>query len=97
MTEGSIYEVVETYTRQGKVAHVHLRNVRGKAPFYKETFIDEGDVDVLRVLRILNRNSDSSVRRLSDWQMRKAKFAGGQARLGHIAPLLYGLETSSSW
>jgi mannonate dehydratase len=56
MTEGDIYDVVDTYSRQGKLAYVHFRNVRGKAPHYKETFIDEGDVDMLRVLRILKRN-----------------------------------------
>ena len=56
MTEGDIYDVVDSYSRQGKLAYVHLRNVRGKAPFYKETFIDDGDVDVLRVLRILKQN-----------------------------------------
>lgn len=56
MTEGDVYEAVNTYSRQGKVAYVHLRNVRGKVPYYKETFIDDGDVDVIRVLRILKRN-----------------------------------------
>jgi mannonate dehydratase len=61
MTEGDIYDVVDTYSRQGKLAYVHLRNVRGKVPFYKETFIDEGDVDVLRVLRILKQNGFTGV------------------------------------
>jgi mannonate dehydratase len=56
MTEGDIYETVDTYSRQGKVAYIHLRNVRGKVPCYRETFIDEGDVDILRVLRILKQN-----------------------------------------
>jgi mannonate dehydratase len=61
MTEGDIYGVVDTYSRQGKLAYVHLRNVRGKAPFYKETFIDDGEVDVLRVLRILKQNEFNGV------------------------------------
>lgn len=61
MTEGDIYEAVDTYSRQGKLAYVHLRNVRGKVPHYKETFIDEGDVDVLRVLRILKQNGFNGV------------------------------------
>lgn len=61
MTEGDVYEAVETYARQGKLAYVHLRNVRGKVPWYRETFIDEGDVDVLRVLRILRRNGFEGV------------------------------------
>jgi mannonate dehydratase len=61
MTEGDIYEVVEHYSRQGKIAYVHLRNVRGKAPHYRETFVDEGDVDVFRVLEILKRNQFQGV------------------------------------
>ena len=56
MTEGNIYEVVDTYSRQGKLAYGHLRNVRGRVPYYRETFIDDGEVDVLRVLRILKQN-----------------------------------------
>ena len=56
MTEGDVYEAVDTYSRQSKIAYVHLRNVRGKVPFYKETFIDDGDVDVRRVLQILKQN-----------------------------------------
>lgn len=56
MTEGDLYGMVDHYSRQGRLAYVHLRNVHGKAPTYKETFIDEGDVDVLRVLRILRDN-----------------------------------------
>jgi mannonate dehydratase len=61
MREGDIYEVVDTYSRQGKLAYVHLRNVRGKVPSYKETFIDDGDVDILRVLRILKQNGFQGV------------------------------------
>jgi mannonate dehydratase len=30
-------------------------------PFYKETFIDDGEVDVLRVLRILKKNNFNGV------------------------------------
>lgn len=61
MTEGDIYDVVDTYSRQGKLAYIHFRNVRGKVPHYKETFIDEGDIDMLRVLRILKRNNYTGV------------------------------------
>jgi mannonate dehydratase len=61
MTEGDIYDAVDTYSRQKKLAYVHLRNVHGKVPDYKETFIDDGDVDVLRVLRILKQNGFNGV------------------------------------
>src|SRR5262249_25578218 len=61
MSEGDVYEAVDTYSRQGKLAYVHLRNVRGKVPFYRETFIDDGEVDAQRVLRILRRNQFQGV------------------------------------
>lgn len=61
MTGGDVYAAVDTYSRQNKLAYVHLRNVRDKVPFYKETFIDDGEVDVLRVLRILNKNHFTGV------------------------------------
>ena len=48
-----IYEATRRYAAQGRIAYVHLRNARGKAPHYHETFIDEGEVDVSRVLQIL--------------------------------------------
>jgi D-mannonate dehydratase len=61
MTEGDIYDVVDTYSRQGRIGYVHLRNVRGKVPTYKETFIDDGDVDMLRVIGILKKNGFDGV------------------------------------
>ena len=61
MTEDDIYDVVDTYSRQRKLGYVHLRNVRDKVPHYKETFIDDGEVDILRVMRILKRNNYQGV------------------------------------
>ncbi len=61
MTEGNIYEVVDQYSRQHRLGYVHLRNVRDKVPHYKETFIDDGEVDILRVLGILKRNGFDGV------------------------------------
>jgi mannonate dehydratase len=61
MTEGDIYDVVDRYSRQHRLGYVHLRNVRDKVPHYKETFIDDGEVDVLRVLAILKRNGFDGV------------------------------------
>jgi mannonate dehydratase len=61
MTEGNIYDVVDQYSRQHRLGYVHLRNIRDKVPHYKETFIDDGEVDVLRVLAILKRNGFEGV------------------------------------
>jgi mannonate dehydratase len=61
MTEGNIYDVVDHYSRQHRLGYVHLRNIRDKVPQYKETFIDDGEVDVLRVLAILKKNGFDGV------------------------------------
>ncbi|MGH7996234.1 MAG: mannonate dehydratase, partial [Opitutaceae bacterium] len=61
MTEGDVYEATDRYSRAGRLGYVHFRNIRGKVPAYRETFIDDGDVDMLRVLGILKRNSFGGV------------------------------------
>ena len=53
MTEGDIYAATEEFARGGNIAYVHFRNVRGKIPAYQETFLDEGDIDMRRIVRIL--------------------------------------------
>lgn len=61
MVDGNIYEAVEQYSRQDRLAYIHFRNVRGKVPSYKETFVDDGEIDMLRVLRILKQNNYDGV------------------------------------
>jgi mannonate dehydratase len=61
MTEGDVYQAVDDYSKQGKIAYIHLRNVVGKVPNYRETFIDEGDVDMIRILSILKKNNFEGV------------------------------------
>lgn len=61
MTDGDVYETTDRYCRQGKLAYVHFRNVHGKVPHYKETFVDDGDIDMIRVLRILKANKFDGV------------------------------------
>jgi len=55
MTEGNVYDATEKYAAH--IAYVHFRNVKGKVPSYREVFIDEGDIDMIQILRILKENS----------------------------------------
>lgn len=61
MTEGDVYEATDTYSRQGKISYVHFRNIVGKVPSYREVFVDEGDMDMFRILRILKKNNFKGV------------------------------------
>jgi mannonate dehydratase len=54
--EMDVYQAIDTYAGQGKIAYVHFRNVRGKVPHYVEEFIDAGDVDMVRALRLYHKH-----------------------------------------
>jgi mannonate dehydratase len=53
MPTGDVHEATETYAAQHKIAYVHFRNITGHAPHYQEQFVDEGDIDMSRIVRIL--------------------------------------------
>lgn len=59
MQEGDIYEATEQYAEH--IAYIHFRNVKGKVPHYREVFIDEGDIDMMRILRILQSGNFDGV------------------------------------
>ncbi len=61
MTEGNIYEDVDRWSKKNKIGYIHLRNVKGKVPNYHEVFIDEGDVDIGRIFKILKANGFDGV------------------------------------
>jgi len=59
MTNGNVYEATEQYADH--IAYVHFRNVKGKVPHYREVFIDEGDIDMISILRILKAKNFAGV------------------------------------
>lgn len=48
-----ILEAIEHFGRQGRIFYVHLRDVQGCAEDFYECFIDEGNSDVVAVMRKL--------------------------------------------
>jgi mannonate dehydratase len=48
-----MFEAMRHFGSRGKIFYVHFRNVKGSIPRFQETFIDEGDVDVVAALRTL--------------------------------------------
>jgi mannonate dehydratase len=53
MPVGDIYATTRDFARRDKIAYVHFRNVHGKVPRYHETFVDDGDIDMPEIVRIL--------------------------------------------
>jgi mannonate dehydratase len=53
MSGGDIYQTVREIARRNRIGYIHFRNVKGKVPKYIETFIDDGDIDIVEIIRIL--------------------------------------------
>ena len=47
-----IYDVIRWFGTRGKIFNVHFRNIRGTFLNFQETFIDDGDVDMLKAMRV---------------------------------------------
>jgi mannonate dehydratase len=61
MADSDIYEAIDRFSKNDNIAYVHFRNVRGKVPSYREVFVDEGDVDMFRALKIYRDNGFDGV------------------------------------
>lgn len=59
--EMDLYEAIDRYAGQGQIGYVHFRNVVGKVPNYREVFLDEGDVDMIRALRLYHKHGYDGV------------------------------------
>jgi len=47
-----IFDVIRYFGSRGKIFNVHFRNIRGRFLSFEETFIDDGDVDMLKAMRV---------------------------------------------
>lgn len=61
MAGGDLYDLLDKHSVAGNIGYIHFRNVVGKVPKYREAFVDEGDIDMIRALRILKKNNYDGV------------------------------------
>lgn len=52
-----IYYWVDYYAKRQAIGYIHFRNIKGKVPHYQETFIDDGDIDMKKIIAILKKNN----------------------------------------
>ena len=53
----NVFDGIRHFGRQGKLLHVHFRNVRGTLPgdrSYSEVFVDDGDLEMAKLVRTLD-------------------------------------------
>ncbi|MBX2966600.1 MAG: mannonate dehydratase [Cyclobacteriaceae bacterium] len=61
MQGSDVYALLDKYSREKRIGYIHFRNVIGKVPKYREAFVDEGDIDMVKALRILHANNYKGV------------------------------------
>lgn len=47
-----IFDVIRYFGSRQKIFNVHFRNIKGRFLDFQETFIDDGDVDMLKAMRV---------------------------------------------
>jgi len=95
MAEGDVYTATEQYAMDGSIAYVHVRNVIGKVPEYHEVFIDEGDIDVRRIMNILQRAEFDGVLIPDHTPLMSCDsgwYAGMAYTMGYMRGLIQGME-----
>jgi len=47
-----IFDVIRYFGARGKIFNVHFRNIQGRFLNFRETFPDDGDIDMIRAMRV---------------------------------------------
>ncbi len=98
----NVFEGIRHFGAQGKIFHVHFRNVRGKIPEkrgYEEVIPDSGDMDMYRVAKALH---DVGYDAVIDYDhIMRLSTDGPEGReyiaycVGHMRGLLQALESNA--
>ncbi len=101
MPTGDVYDRVRSLARRGAIGYIHFRNVRGKVPRYYETFIDDGDIDMAEIVRILRDEGFDGVMvpdHTPELDCGAPWHAGMAYALGYMRALVNNAETlGPSW
>lgn len=95
MPGADIYTTTRYYARTGRIAYVHFRNVRGQVPSYHEAFVDDGDVDMAEIVRILRDEHFEGVLvpdHVPELHCSQPWHAGNAHAIGYMRALLQNAE-----
>ena len=93
-----IFDVIRYFGKRGKLFNVHFRNIRGHFLNFQETFIDDGDVDMLKALKVYREVGYDGMLMPDHVPQIPGDANGRQAfayTFGYIKALLRAVESSS--
>jgi mannonate dehydratase len=56
-----IHDVIRYFGTHGAIFNIHFRNIRGRRDSFQEVFPDEGDMDMIAVIRTLKQSGYSGM------------------------------------
>jgi mannonate dehydratase len=80
-----VIEAIRYFGSRSKIHHVHFRNVKGAVPLFEESFIDDGDTDMLQALRAYKEVGYSGTIMPDHWP----QPVGGSPLIAHAHALGY--------
>src|SRR5258706_3918078 len=92
-----IFDVIRYFGTRGKIFNVHFRNIRGRFLNFQETFIDDGDVDMLKALKVYREVGYDGMLMPDHVPQIPGDASGRQAfayTFGYIKALLRAVEAS---
>jgi mannonate dehydratase len=95
MKDSDVYDLLDRYSRAGRIGYIHFRNVIGKVPHYREAFVDEGDINMVHALKILKKNNYTGVLipdHTPEMTCQSSWHAGMAYALGYMKGVIQALE-----
>jgi len=95
MDDGASFDLLDKHSSSGNIGYLPFRNILGKVPRYREAFVDEGDIDMVRALRILKKNNYDGViipDHTPEMSCNAPWHAGKAYALGYMRGVLQALE-----
>jgi len=80
-----VIETIRYFGSRGKIQHVHFRNIKGAVPKFDESFIDDGDVDMIEALRTYKEVRYTGTIMPDHWP----RVIGDSSLIGHAHALGY--------
>ncbi|MFC1873422.1 mannonate dehydratase [Chloroflexota bacterium] len=75
-----VYRAMRHFGRQGRIGYVHFRGVRGTLEKFDEVFPDEGDLDMVKAVKVLKEAGYNGI-----VQPDHAPHTTGDTKYGHIS------------
>ena len=61
MEKDGLEKYLDKFSHENRIGYIHFRNVVGKVPNYVEAFVDDGDINMINVIKILKKNNYDGV------------------------------------